>query len=355
MPREYLPKRLSAEEQRDMKLLVVIANYRVTHLTIECLKSLASEMDALEGAHVSICENGSGDGSAERLQRSIDDNGWNSWCSLTAVSPNRGFTGGNNVILRPALQSASPPEYVLLLNADTVVRRGALEALVNFMDDHPDVGIAASRLEDPDGTAQRSVFRFHSPLSEFERSLKLGLVTKLFQRWVVAPPVPERECEAEWVSGASMIVRKQVFDDIGVLDEGYFTYFEDTDFCFNARRAGWSIWFVPQSRVVHLGGQSTGIKHDSPNRQPTFSFLARRRYFLKNHGPLYAAAADFALIVGLTLWKLRVLFGKPDSSPPHFLWDSIKHSVFMTGFKLKDVPNPALPVPGVGIPKVNGC
>ncbi|NWM35105.1 glycosyltransferase, partial [Escherichia coli] len=78
------------------------------------------------------------------------------------------FTGGNNVVIGPALKSATPPQYVLLLNADTVVRPNAFRALVDFMDRHPDVGIAGSRLEDPDGTPQRSAFRFQSPLGEFE-------------------------------------------------------------------------------------------------------------------------------------------------------------------------------------------
>ena len=136
-----------------------------------------------------------------------------------------GFTGGTNVILRPALRSADPPQYVMLLNADTVVRPNSLRALVDFMDRHPKVGIAGSRLEDPDGTPQRSAFRFHSPLGEFESSVKLGLVSRLLKHWVIAPPAPEKACEAEWLSGASMIIRREVFRDIGLLDEGYYTYF----------------------------------------------------------------------------------------------------------------------------------
>jgi GT2 family glycosyltransferase len=324
-----------------MKLLVVIANYRVTQLTIDCLHSLADEVARVPGTHVAVCENGTGDDSAERIQKAIADNGWGSWCTLTAVHPNLGFTGGNNVVLRSALQSADPPEYVLLLNADTIVRPNAFAALVEFMDHHPEAGIAASRLEDPDGTPQRSVFRFHTPLSEFERTLKLGLMTRLLHRWVVAPPVPDDACEAEWVSGASMIIRRQVFEQIGVLDEGYYTYYEDTDLCFNARKAGWPIWYVPASRVMHLGGQTTGISGTSAKRLPAYSFEARRRYFLKNHGKLYAALADLGLILGLSLWRLRVLLGKPDSTPLKFFTDSIRHSVFLTGFKLKTVDNPA--------------
>lgn len=329
-----------------MKLLVVILNYRVTHLTIECLRSIGDEIGPLLGAHVAVCENGTGDESAEQIEKAIAENGWGSWCTLTALSTNLGFTGGNNSLIRPALRSVDLPQYILLLNADTVVRPNAFRALVDFMDRHPKIGIAGSRLEDPDGTPQRSAFRFPSPFGEFERNVKLGLVSWLLSRWVVAPPVPAQPCETDWVAGASMMVRREVFHDIGLLDEGYFTYFEDVDFCFNARKAGWPTWYVPASRIVHLVGQSTGITVKRPKRHPPYSFEARRRYFLKNSGPLGAALADMGQILGLTLWRLRVMFGKPDSTAPNLLRDCITHSVFLTGFRLNNVQNPAFLPPG---------
>jgi N-acetylglucosaminyl-diphospho-decaprenol L-rhamnosyltransferase len=327
-----------------MKLLVVITNYRVTHLTIDCLRSISNEISSLPGCHVAVCENGTGDNSAEQIQKLVKDEGWETWCSLTVLDTNLGFTGGNNAVIRPALQSADPPQYVLLLNADTVVRPNAFKALIDFMDGHPDVGIAGSRLEDPDGTAQRSAFRFPSPLGEFEASVKLGLVSQLLRSWVVAPAIPDDACEMDWVAGASMIVRREVFHDIGPLDEGFFTFYEDVDFCLNARKAGWRVWHVPKSRVVHLVGRSTGLTVKQPKRFPAYAFEARRRYFLKNSGPLSAASADMGKILGLVLWQVRVLLGKPDFNPPHYLRDSINHSVFRTGFKLKNVENPALVV-----------
>jgi N-acetylglucosaminyl-diphospho-decaprenol L-rhamnosyltransferase len=325
-----------------MKLLVVITNYRVAHLTIDCLRSIANEIESVPGMQVAVCENGTDEESAERIQRAITDNGWASWCALTALKVNLGFTGGNNILIRPALKSANPPKYVLLLNADTLVRPNAFRILVDFMDEHPKAGIAGSRLEDPDGTLQRSAFRFPSPLGEFESSVNLGPVSRLLGQWVVAPPVPEVICEADWLSGASIIVRPDVFRDIGVLDEDYFTFYEDVDFCFNARKAGWSVWYVPASRVVHLVGQSTGLTVKKPKRQPAYAFQARRRYFLKNCGPLNAALADVGKILGLTLWQVRVFLGKPDFTPPHYLFDCIRHSVFLTGFRLRAVKNPAL-------------
>jgi hypothetical protein len=334
-------------EGLSVKLLVVITNYRVTQLTIDCLHSIAGEIASVPGIRVAVCENGTGNDAAEALARAIADNDWTSWCSLTALETNLGFTGGNNVMIRAALQSTDPPQYVLLLNADTIIRPNAFKALVDFMDQHPGVGIAGSHQEDSEGKPLHSAFRFPSPLSEFEGAVKLGLVTHLLNRWVVALPISAEASEAHWLSGASMMVRKEVFDQIGLLDEGYFTFFEDVDFCFNARKAGWPIWFVSKSRIVHLVGQSTGITVKKPKRLPAYSFQARRRYFLKNCGPMQAALADLARIIGMVVWRLRVLFGKPDPMPPHYLRDCIRHSVFVSGFALRVVQNPALVAEGV--------
>ncbi len=325
-----------------MKLIVVIVSYHVTNLAIGCLHSVASEIGSVPGSHVALCENGTGDDSVARLQATIDENGWSSWCTLTALPVNLGFTGGNNAVIRPALSSNDPPDYVLLLNADTVVRPGSFKALVDFMDQNPTVGIAGSRLEDPDGTPQRSAFRFQSPLSEFEANLRLGLISRLLSDWLVAPPVRNETFATDWVSGASMIIRRDVLRDVGLLDEGYYTYFDDIDYCFNAKRKGWPTWYVPSSRVVHLVGQTTGV-NSTPRPLPSYLLEARRRYFLKNRGPAYAALADAGAILGQALWRLRVrLTGERDASPPHMLQDLIRHSVFVKGFALTDVENPAL-------------
>jgi N-acetylglucosaminyl-diphospho-decaprenol L-rhamnosyltransferase len=328
----------------EMKLLIVIANYKVAHLTVDCLRSLAEEIGKVPHTHVAVCENGSGDDSAQRIQAAIDEGGWNAWCTLITVNPNLGFTGGNNVILRPALESIDPPQYVLLLNADTIVHPEALRRLVDFMDGHPEVGIAGSGLQYPDGRPQRSAFRFPSALSEFETSICLGLVSRILKRWIVAPPVPADACEMDWVGGACMIIRREVFRDIGVLDQGYYTHYEDVDFCFNARKAGWTVWYIPTSRITHFVGQSTGLTVAKPKRFPPYYFGARQRYFLKNYGPVHTALADLGLICGLIVSRLRVLIGRDVGTPPYFLYDSIRHSVFVTGFKVKDVENPALAV-----------
>jgi N-acetylglucosaminyl-diphospho-decaprenol L-rhamnosyltransferase len=320
-----------------VKLLVVIVNYRVPHLVVDCLRSVAEEIKRVPDTLAAVCENGSGDDSAQIIREAIDGHGWRSWCSFIVSKTNRGFTGGNNLLIRQALRSADAPDYFLLLNPDTVVRPNAFKALIDFMDQNPTVGIAGSRLEDPDGTAQRSAFRFKSPLGELEGQIRLSPVTRLLSRWVVAPPVIDYACETDWVAGASMIVRRGAFEQAGLLDEGYFTYYDDIDFCLTARKCGWQTWYVPASRVVHLVGQSTGV-NATPRRLPPYLLEARRRYFLKHHTPVYAAMVDGAMIVGQIVSLARSLFTENTGDrPPHLLQDSIRHSVFLKGFRLADV------------------
>lgn len=325
-----------------MKLLVVILNYRITDLTIDCLKSLVPEIPSVPGMKVAVCENGSGGIAEQELRDAIAENGWGPWIELTAISPNRGFTGGNNVIIRQALAAPDVPEYFLLLNADTLVRPGALVSLVKFMDSHPRAGVAGSRLEWPDGSAQGSPFRFQGIVTELDRGLRLGIVSKLLSRWVASGPTPNHACPVDWVSFASAIIRREVIEAIGSLDEGLYTYFDDIDYCLNAKRAGWQTWFVPESRIIHLEGASTGIAAKSLKRRPEYWFQARRRFFLKNHGAIYTALADAAFLSGFALWRLRRrIQGRPDTDPPHMLIDSVRNSVFRTGFKVREVENPA--------------
>jgi GT2 family glycosyltransferase len=330
-----------------MKLLVVVLCYRVPDLTIDCLRSLDGEIDRVPGSRVGVCENGTGGDAADRLRRAIDENGWDSWADLTVVEVNRGFCGGNNLVIRAAFESADPPEYVLLLNADTVVQEHALDALVDFMDAHPRAGIAGSQLLSPDGVVQASPFRYMGIASELDRGLQLGLATKLLSRPIEVDP--SRPSRAEWVSGASQILRASMLRQIGLLDEGLYTYFDDIDICLRAERAGWEVWFVPESKVVHLEGASTGVQERAPQhakRRPAYWFQARRRFFLKNYGKLYTALVDAAFLGGFAAWRLRcTLQRKPDWGPKSFLADSFRHSVFRTGFELREVENPAMAAP----------
>jgi N-acetylglucosaminyl-diphospho-decaprenol L-rhamnosyltransferase len=327
-----------------MKLLVVILNYRVTDLTIDCLHSLAGRVGAVPGTRVAVLENGTGGDAYPRLQRVVAEAGWTSWVDLSEVQPNRGFTGGNNLVIRAALASTDPPQYVLLLNADTLVHDRALESLVQFMDAHPDAGIAGSQMLHADGAIGPSPFRFHGIANQFDDGLRVGLVSRLLARWATVPPTPTRACRADWVSGAAMILRSEMLGRVGLLDEGLYTYYDDIDLCLRASRAGWETWYVPESRIVHLEGASTGIAKRNVKRRPAYWFQARRRFYLKNHGALYTALIDAAYLVGLALRRLRARLTRvPDHDPPGILGDSFRHSVFWAGFKLASVENPAMP------------
>lgn len=318
-------------------LLIVILNYRTPGLTVDCLRSLVEEVRSLPGTQVVVTDNNSEDGSAEQIASAIAANHWSDWATFMPLERNGGFAFGNNAAIRPALQSPNPPSYVLLLNPDTVIRPGAVRVLVDFMDKHPQIGIAGSRLEDPDGTPQQSAFRFHTLFSELDSGFRLGVLTKLLSSWVIAPPVSDVPCPTDWVAGASMIVRREVFEAAGLMDEGYFMYYEEMDFCLNAKRAGWNCWYIPQSRVVHFVGQSSGVTNTKqpPKRRPQYVFDSRRRYFIKNYGRLYAILADIFWAIGFSSWRLRrVIQRKPDSDPPQLLGDFLRNSVFLKGGRL---------------------
>src|SRR5262249_20635711 len=234
--------------------------------------------------------------------------------------------------IRLALRSVDPPDYVLLLNPDTIVRPGALATLVEFLDSRPEVGIAGSRLEDPDGTPQRSAFRFHTVLGEREHGMRLGLMTRLLARWVEAPPIPSGACRTDFVAGASMIVRREVFEAIGLLDEGYFLYYEEMDFCRRAWQAGWPCWYVPEARVVHLVGQSTGVTdpNTARRRRPASWFRSRRRYFRAHPGAFKTFLADLAWACGFASYQVRrTLLRRPNTAPEHLFRDFVRYN-FLT-------------------------
>ncbi|MEP0920321.1 glycosyltransferase family 2 protein [Leptolyngbya sp. ST-U4] len=313
-------------------LLVVIVNYRTARLTVDCLQSLESEVRSLPGTQVVVVDNDSRDYSVEAIQSAIDQYGWQAWATVLASKHNGGFSYGNNLAIRPALQSPNPPLYYLLLNPDTQVRPGALKALVDFMEQHPTVGITGSSFEDREGKPWATTFRFPSIWSELDSGLRLGIVSKLLSKWVIARSMTEEAEEVDWLPGASMMIRRQVFESIGLMDEDYFLYYEETDFCLQAKRAGWPCWYVPQSRVMHIAGQSTGVtvQDTIPKRLPQYVFNSRRRYFVKNHGWLYAAIADLAWSIGYSLWSVRrVIQRKPNTDPPYLFLDSLRNSVFL--------------------------
>jgi N-acetylglucosaminyl-diphospho-decaprenol L-rhamnosyltransferase len=156
----------------------------------------------------------------------------------------------------------------------------------------------------------------------------------LAQKVVPILPVTEAIQQVDWVAGASMIVRRQVFETAGLMDEKYFLYFEEVDFCIAAKNAGWTCWYVPESRVVHYVGQSSGVTDTKrkAKRRPAYWFDSRRRFFVKNYGWSYAVLTEIAWASGFALWRVRqVIQQKPDDDPPNMLGDFILNSVLLKG------------------------
>jgi hypothetical protein len=313
-----------------MKLLVVVLNYRTAPMTIEALRCLVRELRPLEGARAVVVENGSGDGSLAALEAAIREEGWQELVSLVASERNRGFAGGVNFALRPALAGREPPDYVHLVNSDAFVEPGAVARLLDFLDRHPAVGICGSYVHGTEGEPHETAFRFPTIAGEFISRVPLWPFVRLLRRFTIALPIPTEPRPVDWLAGASMMIRRSVFESIGLFDERFFLYYEETDFCLRARRAGFPTWYVPESRIAHVGAGSTGFK-DTTRPRPGYWFDSRRLYLRKHHGTIYLWAANAAWVAGYALGRVRRrLKGLPDADPPRLLRDFLNHN-FATG------------------------
>ena len=311
------------------RITAVIVNYRSAQLAIGCLESLNDERQREPGLRAMVVDNASDDGSAAAIAAAISESGWHDWVELMISPVNGGFAHGNNQAIDRLIADCAPDDLVWLLNPDTIVQPGASTVLANFMAAHPEAGIAGSLLIEADGAPWPYAFRFPSLLGELERGARLGALSRWLSRYNILEKMGEQPSRAQWVSGASMVVRGAVFADIGMMDDGYFLYFEETDFCLQAARAGWGCWYVPDAHVVHIAGQSTGLTGQAPTQKamPGYWFESRRRYFIKNHGRSYAIAADLFWTIGHMLRLARHRFRLPsDREPRERLTDFLSHS-----------------------------
>lgn len=318
------------------RVWIIIVNYRTADLVVDCLRSLSSQINELSGGRVLVIDNASGDGSVANMAGAIVREGWSGWANVLPSDHNGGFAYGNNVGIRMALGSPNEVDYVMLLNPDTIARDGAVRTLVDFMMRYPRAGISGSLLENVEGGVECSAHRIHSPLSELEAGARLSLLSRLLRRYVVSdyPSVEAHQCD--WVSGASLIVRRTVLEQVGLMDDGYFLYFEEVDYCWRAKQAGWEVWYVPQSRVMHLEGASTGIRAKA-KRRAKYWYDSRRRFFVKHYGVTGLVAADVLWAIGRMTLLFRRLLGlgggngadDPAGFMSDLLWGDLK--AFLTG------------------------
>jgi GT2 family glycosyltransferase len=236
---------------------VAIINYNTASLLRSCLGSVLAETSG----PVLVVDNRSADGSAELVQQEFPS------VRLRAERDNRGYGAGANLALCE-LES----RYVLLLNADTELRAGAVEALTGYLDAHPRVAVAGPRIVDIRGTYERSAHPFPTPISlllhahwwpgpqartPLDPSRDRGRSRRL-SAWL-APPLGEewRPRSVDWVLGAALAIRREAFQAVRGFDEAYFLYQEEIDLCFRLRSAGWEIHYAPVATVLHVGGAST--------------------------------------------------------------------------------------------------
>jgi len=308
------------------RLLTVLLNWRTPQMTLQAAEAALTALDGIDGALV-IVDNASGDGSEQVMADAVRARGWDRGPQAVRVlqsGRNGGFGAGNNFGIRAGLPDGSLPDYVYILNSDAFPAPDAIRALLTHLETHPDVGFAGSFIHGPDGVPHRTAFRFPSAAGEFEAQLRFGPVSRLLRRHVVAQPIPQATTRVDWLAGASLMMRRSVLDRIGLFDEIFFLYFEETDLCRRAALAGWPTDYVVESRVTHIGSVSTGMK--TWQRIPGFWLDSRWHYFVRNHGRAYAVAATLAAVAGGVLWRARLLIQRKDrGDPPRYLRDMVAH------------------------------
>ena len=286
------------------EIAIIIVNYRTAELTLDCLKSLEAEVGS--STRVVIVDNASGDGSAERIEQSIAQRGY-SWAELVRSPINGGFASGNNLGIRSVEAAA-----YLLLNSDTIVQPGALAGLRAALRARPDAGIIGPGLLNASGEHDDSVFRAPPPAAEFARAAQSGVIEWIFPQLKPSFPASLQPIEADWLGFACVLIRKEVIEQVGGLDEGYFMYFEDIDYCRRVRAAGWKVLCWPSAKVIHLLGGSSGVTTQSKlqKRGPRYYYEARARYFATYYGRTGLWRANGYWYLGRALAFAREVVGR---------------------------------------------
>ena len=289
-----------------MKLSIVIVTYNSAEVIRDCLMSipagwLGQTFGVLETPKVFgevetvVVDNGSTDSTVELIQREFP------WVRLFSGHGNLLFAGGNNYGFR---QATAP--LIFMLNPDTVVHPGALKKLVEFADAHPEAGMIAPRVLNPDGSLQHNTFHFpdlkQAFFGFFEKLAPLD--SPLNGRYL--PEDYARVREAEHILGATLLFRRELYDQLPGMDEKFGIYFEETDWCYRARRAGWKLLYTPDAVITHLGAHSTS---KNPEKSSAQFYKSQSYFYRKNYGPAKYAALKGITAVGLLYWAARTVVG----------------------------------------------
>ena len=254
-----------------IRLSIVIVSFNARTDLVNCLLSLKKNPPAV--AHeILVVDNASSDGSAEAALRIPG-------VRVLKMERNSGFSAANNAGIRE-----SRGELLLLLNSDTLVPPGALDQLIGRLEATPEAAIAGSRLVDADGHPELSFGRMISPLNEWRQKRRTA-------EWIAAASM--REQFVDWVSGACLLVHRADADRAGLLDERFFLYTEDVDFCHAVRKLGRKVLFTPVSTITHLRGRSRSSRPEASQR----AYRASQIAFYRKHYPWYVPLLRLYLLL----------------------------------------------------------
>lgn len=235
-----------------MDLSIIILNYNTRDLTLKALDSIYSS-ETFFTYEVFLVDNASSDDSVAEISKQYPQ------VCLIANEENVGFSKANNQAIRQA-----EGRYVLLLNSDTVLEKDTLQIMISFMDDHPDVGAGGCKVVLPDGSLDKACRRgFPTPSASFYYAFgfsKLFPNHPRFNQYQMGYLSPDDQYPVDCLVGAFMMVRRAAIDQIGLLDEDFFMYGEDIDWCYRIKQAGWQVYYYPKTRIIHYKGASSRRK-----------------------------------------------------------------------------------------------
>jgi len=311
------------------EVAVIIVNYGTAALAIGAVESVLAHEHGGRSVEIHLVDNNSP--GTDRAILAEAAQGWGSRVTFYPETENHGFGRGNNVVLNRLAERGEPPRFILFLNPDARLKTDCIDELAQFLATHPRAAIAGCGVDDPArGTAAYSAFRFPGMCSAFFGAARLGPVSRLFQRWMIALPPDMPEAEVDWVSGSGFLARFDAIRSVGFFDPGYFLYFEETDMMFALKKAGWQVWFCPTSRIVHIEGASTGVHNRdmAARRTPPYWFESWKRFHAKNYGALYARACAMAQLSGSAVDRcITLLTGRNQELTAHFVRDFLQQAV----------------------------